>query len=168
MTDYESLGDFAPRESENPYQAPTAYASRADVREAAEESLGVDHIRRVAIYQKGVLIAVGVYLAQLAFRAVCWGADWEPPFMVLGAVELITLVAYIGGVVAIGLLAARLYNAFAGVVLALLTFVPCLNLLIILIINHKANDLLDSNGITVGFFGARMSDFREMNEEQVQ
>jgi hypothetical protein len=45
-----------------------------------------------------------------------------------------------------------------GVVLGILTLIPCIGLIALLIINGKATAVLKNHGIKVGFFGARASD----------
>ncbi len=51
------------------------------------------------------------------------------------------------------LLAAELINAGIGVLCAILMFVPCISLIVLLVINQKATAFLQSNGIRVGFLG---------------
>jgi hypothetical protein len=45
-----------------------------------------------------------------------------------------------------------------GVVLGILTLIPCVGLIVLLIINSKATGILKKNGVRVGLLGAKMSD----------
>jgi hypothetical protein len=54
-------------------------------------------------------------------------------------------------------LARVLFNVVAGVLFGLLTFVPCLGLLGLLVINQRATAALQKEGIAVGLLGADLS-----------
>ncbi len=149
-----------PFASENPYQSPTAYGDRADVVSAQVSPNDPEHLRRVAIYQKGVLFAVAIYLINIVISAVNAMTGWLPPPVLGIPFALFTLVAFVGGIVAVGLLSARLHGVLIGVILAICTFVPCVNLIVLFVVNQQANGLLTSNGIRVGLFGAKMADIR--------
>lgn len=53
------------------------------------------------------------------------------------------------------MLATRVYGTGAGIVLGVLTLIPCLGLVILLLVNRKATDVLKQHGIGVGLLGAR-------------
>ena len=52
------------------------------------------------------------------------------------------------------LLAIQLYGIVGGILMGVLTLVPCLGLLLLLLINEKATRVLRQNGIRVGLLGA--------------
>lgn len=56
------------------------------------------------------------------------------------------------------LLATKVYTTATGVILGVLTLIPCIGLIVLLIINGKATSILKANGIHVGLFGASMAD----------
>ena len=56
------------------------------------------------------------------------------------------------------LLATKLYNLGWGIAMGVLTFIPCVGLITLLIINSKATATLKSKGIKVGLLGAKLSD----------
>jgi hypothetical protein len=57
------------------------------------------------------------------------------------------------------MLAMKVYSTWLGVLLGILTIVPCINLLVLLAINTKATNILRQNGYKVGLLGADMSQF---------
>lgn len=148
----------SPFASENPYQSPLTRGASPDVVQAQLAANHPDNLRRVAIYQKGVLFAVAIYLIYIALSVVDATTGWRPPPIILLPFVLLSLVAFICGIISVGLLSARLHGVVIGVLLAILTFVPCVNLIVLFIVNQQANKLLASNGIHVGLFGARMRD----------
>lgn len=153
--------------NQNPYQAPLEYATRA-APSGSPFASEYEHLRRVAIYQKGVLIAVAVYLAQIAFNVTVRMNGLQPPLIVILPVAVATLVAAIGGIVAVGLLASRLHGVGIGIVLAVLMFIPCVNLIVIFVVNQQANSALMAAGVRVGLFGARMSDLQPIDATEVR
>ncbi len=56
------------------------------------------------------------------------------------------------------LLATKVYTTGVGVVLGVLTLIPCIGLIVLLIINAKATNILKAHGIRVGLLGASTSD----------
>jgi hypothetical protein len=55
------------------------------------------------------------------------------------------------------LLAIKVYSTGVGVLLGILTLVPCIGLIVLLIVNGKATGILKQNGIKVGLLGANLS-----------
>jgi hypothetical protein len=134
--------------SDNPYQAPQADEPAAvGVRSGRREDL-----RSVAVYQKGILVCILINLCIIVGRV-----------FVPEGVQLLLLAVYVpvglAGVVFIFLLAMKVYNTALGVLLGLLTFVPCINLIVLLIVNSKATSVLQLNGYKVGLLGADLSAF---------
>jgi hypothetical protein len=64
----------------------------------------------------------------------------------------------IASTVFVFLLATKVYSQGTGIVLAILTLIPCIGLIVLLIINAKATTILKKHGIGVGLLGANSSD----------
>jgi hypothetical protein len=60
----------------------------------------------------------------------------------------------IAGTVFVFMLAMKVYSTGLGIVLGLLTLIPCVGLIVLLIVNGKATSVLQANGISVGLLGA--------------
>lgn len=58
----------------------------------------------------------------------------------------------------------KLSGAVVGVFVAILSAVPCVGLFLILIVNTRATSALQSNGVRVGFLGARGSDLADLDD----
>jgi hypothetical protein len=69
------------------------------------------------------------------------------------------IVVSLVGVVFVFLLAINVYSTAVGVLLGILSFIPCIGLLVLLTVNGKATSVLRSNDIHVGFLGANLSQF---------
>ena len=131
--------------SENPYQPPSADSQVVGVKSGSREDL-----RSVAKYQKGILVCILIYL----IAAIC-------PFAI--PAELQPLIGF--GILAVGLvgtvfvflLAVKVYSTGVGVLLGVLTLVPCIGLIVLLVVNGKATGILKQNGIKVGRLGANLS-----------
>jgi hypothetical protein len=67
------------------------------------------------------------------------------------------LVVGLVGTVFVFLLAIKVYNTGVGVLLGILTLVPCIGLFVLLVVNGKATGVLKQNGIKVGLLGANLS-----------
>lgn len=128
--------------SSNPYEAPQAESRVTGVLSGKREDL-----RSVAVYQKGILICILVYLVAV------FGQFALPP-------SGRTIVAF--GVMAVGLTAAvftfllamKTHGTGPGILLGILCLIPCIGLIVLLIINSKATNVLKQNGIKVGLLGA--------------
>jgi hypothetical protein len=53
----------------------------------------------------------------------------------------------------------KVYSVIQGILIGILTMVPCLGLLLLLLVNQKATKILKDNGHNVGLFGADLSRF---------
>jgi hypothetical protein len=129
--------------SENPYQSP-AYTPAVGVLSGRRED-----VEAVAKYQKGILVCILLYLISV-FAQFALPPDLR---MLLG---LFVLGVGLVGLVFVFLLATKVYHVAVGIVLALLTLVPCLGLIVLLIINAKATSILRENGYHVGLLGAKL------------
>lgn len=139
--------------SENPYQSPVAVGVRSGSRE---------ELYKVARYQRGVLICllaqILIYVSSVVLQAAqprgqVVADDAAPPVLsLLLAVALIAI--SLAGVVFVFLLAINVYSTFVGVLLGILSFIPCIGLLVLVMVNGKATSILRRNNIPVGFLGA--------------
>lgn len=120
-------------------------------RRSGRAGIADEELRSIAIYQKGIIVCILVYLASVA---VSLGV----PEQIRPILALPMLCAAIGGFVFVLLAAMKVYNTGVGILLGLLTLIPCIGLLILLLVNAKATAVLRENDVPVGFFGARLSD----------
>jgi hypothetical protein len=108
-------------------------------------------LRSIAIYQKAILLCILIY-----FGLVLGGLAMpqELRFLVGLAILGLGLVS----TVLVFLLATKVNSTAIGIVLGILTFIPCIGLIILLYINNQATSTLKEHGIRVGLLGASMSD----------
>ncbi len=131
--------------SENPYESPAVPPQIVGIKSGSREDL-----KSVAQYQKGILVCISVYLIAVISQ---FAIPAEFRFiLVLGV-----LVVGLAGMVFVFLLATKAYSTGVGVLLAILTLIPCLGLIVLLVINGKATGILKQNGIKVGLLGANLS-----------
>jgi hypothetical protein len=145
------------RTGENPFRSPTAVGVRSGTRE---------DLFKVAKYQRGVLFC-------LLFQILIWAGSVvlslgigapEPDAEAMPAIgqllmSLALVVVSLTGVVFVFLLAINVYSTGVGVLLGILSFIPCIGLLVLLSVNGKATSVLRDNDIHVGFLGANLSQF---------
>ena len=91
-----------------------------------------------------------VFLLDIVFIFVI-----PPPFTII--VRLIVLADVVVDTVIIFMLAIKVYHIAVGIILGILTLVPCLGLLVLLLINSKATSILIQNGFKVGLLGDKLS-----------
>ncbi|MGD9648794.1 MAG: hypothetical protein AB7U73_23990 [Pirellulales bacterium] len=135
--------------SGNPYEAPPALPPSPPPAVGVLSGSRYD-LRSVAVYQKGVMLCILLYLLAVIGQ---FALPMElRPMLTLGflAVGLI-------GAVFVVLLSIKVYGVGIGIVLGVLTFIPCLGLLALLRVNAKATSVLQQNGIKVGLLGANLS-----------
>ncbi len=131
---------------ENPYQSPTTPMEAIGVVSGRREDL-----RSVAVYQKGILVCILVYLIAVFFQ-------FALPPEIRPLVGLGVAMVGLAGMVFVLLLAVKVYNVVLGILLGILTLVPCIGLLVLLMVNGKATTILKQNGIKVGLLGANLAD----------
>jgi hypothetical protein len=130
---------------DNPYEA-----SRAPLRAIGVRSGRREDLREIAFYQKAILICILLQMILIASRLAL-----PPGIGVLASLGLlVTGLAAMGFVI---FLAVKVYSTALGILLGLLAAIPCLGLLVLLMINAKATNILRENGIPVGLLGADMS-----------
>jgi hypothetical protein len=110
-----------------------------------------DDLREVASRQKMILMCILVYLGVVV-------ASFFLPQGLYLVIGMIALAVGITSTVFVFLLAAKLYEGGVGILLAVLTLIPCIGLLVLLIINGKATSVLKRNGVRVGLLGANRND----------
>jgi hypothetical protein len=137
------LGDILM--SENPYQSPSAALQVVGVKSGTREDL-----KAVAKYQKGILICILIYL----IAVIC---QFAIPAELRPIIGLGVLVVGVVGTVFVFLPAIKVYSTGVGVLLGILTLVPCIGLIVLLVVNGKATGILKQNGISVGLLGADLS-----------
>lgn len=130
----------------NPYSAPQTLG-------VPKRPLGGsrDELRKIALYQKGIQVCVLIYL----LAVICSLVPFAPMRVLAGLGVILVITA---GPVFVFLLSTKVYELWLGIVLGILTFVPCLGLIMLLIVNQKATSTLQAKGISVGLMGARLSE----------
>jgi hypothetical protein len=136
----------------NPYASPahvpedfafSTDAQRAKLREIAEAQVFLMQILLAAII--GGIIA----------RSISGMADGLGLFAAI-AIQLVLSALQSFAMFRMG---KAVYSTGAAIGLAIITFVPCLGLLFMLIVNQTATKRLNRDGIKVGFMGANLKQF---------
>ena len=110
-------------------------------------------LHSVAIYQKVIIWCIlSYFLAVIGQFAI--PSDFRPllGLAFLGVAVLATVFVF--------MMALKVYSTTMGIVLGILTLVPCIGLVTLLIINQKATGLLTKHGYRVGLLGADLSQFK--------
>jgi hypothetical protein len=132
----------------NPFEAP-----RAPLGEVVGVKSGrLEDLRKVAGYQRAILICILIYIVAVIGQFAIPPAQRPILAVVIIGVGLVATVF-------VFMLAMKVYSTWLGVLLGILTIVPCINLLVLLAINTKATNILRQNGYKVGLLGADMSQF---------
>lgn len=108
-----------------------------------------DQFRRVAQKQRMVIFALLAYI--LVYVLAIAVAQHSPLAGVI--VLVIALGVAIFALVSIVALALEIASLPVAIVCAILMFVPCVSLIVLLVINQKATSYLQQHGIKVGFLG---------------
>jgi len=130
---------------ENPYQSPAEAIAVQGIRSGTREDL-----RSVAKFQKGILVCILIYLIAVVIQFAL------PPELRL-FLSIGVLLVGIAGTVFVFLLAIKVYSTGLGILLGILTLIPCVGLVVLLVVNQKATTVLKQNGIRVGLLGANLS-----------
>lgn len=138
------MASLPPLEPQNPggYPAPLNYARPMPPR---------TDLREIASRQKAIQFCILGYIA-------CAILVYALPRPINGFAALGVIASAVAGAVFVFLLALSLYSTGVGVVLGICMFIPLIGLIILLIVNGKATNVLREDGIHVGLLGARMSD----------
>jgi hypothetical protein len=98
-----------------------------------------------------------ILLCILAYLAIVAVSFFLPAGLRLVA-GIVGLAIGVTSTVFVFLLASKVYEGGTGILLAILTLIPCIGLLVLLVINGKATSILKQNRVRVGLFGANMTD----------
>ena len=107
-------------------------------------------LRTVAIRQRAIMYCILAYIVAAILRFVL-------PFPANLIMALVVLAAMITGAVFVFMLAISLYNVGVGVTLGILTLIPLVGLIVLLIVNGKATNVLRDHGVHGGLMGAKLS-----------
>ena len=107
---------------------------------------GRSDIREIAVRQKAIMYCILAYVACIVLQFV-----FPPSPRLIPA--LAGLGASITGAVFVFMLAMALYSQGIGILLGILTLIPCVGLIVLLIINAKATNVLREHGFKVGLLG---------------
>ncbi len=129
----------------NPYQPPQYPSSAVGVLSGSREDL-----RSVAKFQKGILVCILFQLVAMIGQLAL------PPEIRLLISVAVLVVGIVSGVF-VFMLAIKVYGTALGVLLGVLSLVPCMGLIVLLVVNGKATSVLKQNGIKVGLLGANLS-----------
>lgn len=112
-------------------------------------------LRAIASQQKFIMGCITVQLilhfGSIVVRQDAEMVNWEYPivFTILAASVAAAVFAFI--------LSIKLFGTATGVLLGILTLIPCIGLLSLLVINSKATQTLKDHGIRVSLLGAKLS-----------
>lgn len=109
-------------------------------------------LRRVAVAQKGIIVVI-------LLQILCYVAFFVLPPDLKFYASLGTLVLSLASLYFIFSLAMSLYSTVVGIILCILSLIPCINLLVLLSMNGKATTILREAGHHVGFMGANLAEF---------
>ena len=138
----------------NPYEAP------APLPQSPPPAVGVlsgtrADLRRVAMYQRGIIACILLYIIAFIAQSIVFRSRGdEIPLWVGMIAALAGLGSALAGAVFVFLLSIKVYGPALGILLGILTLIPCLGLLALLRVNAKATNVLQQNGIKVGLLGA--------------
>jgi len=138
--------------SDNPYQPPSADSQIVGIKSGEPRDL-----KSVAKFQKGLLFSILLQLIVVISSFSYYRSQSIPPNNFDSIVILLVLVGGISGTFFVFSMAIKVYNPLAGVLLGLLTLIPCIGLINLAAVNGKATSILKQNGIKVGFLGAKLS-----------
>lgn len=114
-----------------------------------EGRLSEADLRTIASRQKILLVLILIYLVMVGTRFVL------PPEAQL-FVTIPWVLCIIAATCFVFMLAINLYGTGMGVVLGVLSLLPCVGLVVLLVVNSKATRTLREHGIEVGFLGAKV------------
>jgi hypothetical protein len=118
-------------------------------------------LRTIAWSQKIIILCILVEVLIFVFRAVLSFVVPPELALVTGLVLLgLYLLVGITATVCVFIMALKVYSPVVGVLLALLTLIPCIGLIVLIIINTTATGIMQQHGIRVGLLGANMADLR--------
>jgi hypothetical protein len=138
--------------NENPYQPPQTNPTAVGILSGAR-----DDLRSVAKSQKVILVCILAILVCVLIQLVAKFAQFALPLEVSALLGIVLLFFNLVGAVFVFMLAIKVYGNGLGIVLCILCLVPCINIIVLLVVNGKATGVLQQNGIKVGLLGANIS-----------
>jgi hypothetical protein len=132
---------------ENPYAPPKTSGRALGINSGRREDL-----KTVAVAQKSIIICILLYFGVIVAR---FFVPYQYNLYLLICILVLGLVS----TVSVFLLAMKVYSPIQGVLVGVLTMVPCLGLLMLLLVNQRATKILRDNGHPVGLLGADLSRF---------
>ncbi len=141
---------------ENPYQPP-AYVPPVVT---GLKKNSPENLQKVAFCQRGVMLCLAVYLlATVAAPLIAVVDTGTSLFLWRGSLVTLVLVDVLVGTLFVFRLSTLVYGFAAGLVMGLLTLIPCFGLFLLVLTNGIATATLRRNGIRVGFLGASLRQF---------
>lgn len=116
-------------------------------------------LREIAKRQRAIMICILVYIIAVIAQFIL------PPELRI-IVSIAILAVMVTATVFVFMLAIALYSTGVGIVLGILTMVPLVGLIVLLIVNGKATNVLREHGIQVGLMGARLDQVPEAGPPQ--
>ncbi len=132
---------------DNPYAPPKAVDRVVGVKSGRVEDL-----KTVAVAQKTIIVCIVLNILAAVGR-VFVPQEW----LLLLVAGLVIL--FLTQTAAVMLLAMKVYSFGTGIIYGIGAMIPCIGLIILLMVNGKANKILTQNGHHVGLFGADLSKF---------
>lgn len=119
-------------------------------------SLSRDHVRSIAVYQKGILYSILGYVLLIALGVFLQAAFPANASLV---VALVSIAVTLTATAFVFLLATKVYSGGQRAMFGILALIPGMLLIVLLITYGRATGILRKHGIRVGLLGAKMSDF---------
>ena len=132
---------------DNPYAPPKATDLAVGVKSGKRADL-----KTVALAQKSIIVCI-----LLNFGAIAAQFLLPPEMAIFLAAGLVIL--FLVQLVSVVILATKVFNTLTGIIYGIGTIIPCIGLLVLLIVNNKATEILRRNGHHVGLFGANLAEF---------
>ena len=129
-----------------PGQFPPGQPPAQQALNYAQPPAGVD-LRTIAVRQRAIMYCILGYIVFIV-------AQFVLPPEIGWVASLAALGMSITAAVFVFMLAIALYSTAAGIVLGILTLIPLVGLIVLLIINGKATNVLRHHGVRVGLMGA--------------
>jgi hypothetical protein len=125
------------------------------------ELRAIAQLQRLLVLVFGATLVAGLIGAALGFGLTQAQVEKGITITVLASAVVIGTLQLATSVLIV-LLGSRVFSGGVFVVVLLGGFVPCLAPVMLLIVNGQATAILRSNGIRVGFFGARSADVKRV------
>ncbi|HLO98319.1 MAG TPA: hypothetical protein VK171_06970 [Fimbriimonas sp.] len=113
------------------------------------EAESIQNLRDIAKYQRQVVLCV---LGQIGVAVLNGASRVSDDFILAGVVVLLGIFILVCTIGAVWRLSKAL--SYSSLINAVLMFIPCVSLIVLLVLNSKASARLKAAGYKVGFFGA--------------